>query len=128
VIRTLALHPSHMMCAIVLSAEPLLAVGCEQSGQSNVSATSDKFSAKPISIPFVSALAIPFKAAVCATAMKPLTQRDQRNSLHRAQRQPMTDKPVTTYIVSVFEAPHWRTVLTTKDKAKALVMARSRRR
>lgn len=26
----------------------------------------------------------------------------------------------TTYIVSVFEKPHWRTVLTTKDKAKAL--------
>ena len=32
----------------------------------------------------------------------------------------MTDKPVTTYIVSVFEKPHWRTVLTTKDAAKAL--------
>ena len=30
----------------------------------------------------------------------------------------MTDKPVTTYVVSVFEQ-HWRTVLTTKDKAKA---------
>lgn len=26
----------------------------------------------------------------------------------------------TTYIVSVFEKPHWRTVLTTKEKAKAL--------
>jgi hypothetical protein len=24
--------------------------------------------------------------------------------------------------LSVFEAPHWRTVLTTKDKAKALAM------
>jgi hypothetical protein len=90
----------------------------------NVSATSDKFSAKPISIPFVSALAKPFKAAVCATAMKPLTH----TRCMRAQRQPMTDKPVTTYIVSVFEAPHWRTVLTTKEEAKALVMARSRRR
>ncbi|WP_167458625.1 hypothetical protein [Mesorhizobium kowhaii] len=36
----------------------------------------------------------------------------------------MTDKPVTTYIVSVFEKPHWRTVLTTKDKAKAFAMAK----
>ncbi|CAN7578427.1 hypothetical protein [Mesorhizobium sp. LjNodule214] len=36
----------------------------------------------------------------------------------------MTDKPVTTYIVSVFEKPNWRTVLTTKDKAKALAWAR----
>jgi hypothetical protein len=36
----------------------------------------------------------------------------------------MTDKPVTTYIVSVFEAPHWRTVLTTKDKAEALDKAK----
>ena len=36
----------------------------------------------------------------------------------------MTDKPVKTYIVSVFEKPHWRTVLTTKDKAKALAWAR----
>jgi hypothetical protein len=35
------------------------------------------------------------------------------------------DKPETpTYVVSVFEKPHWRTVLTTKDKAKALAMAR----
>lgn len=31
----------------------------------------------------------------------------------------MTDKPGTTYIVSVYEKPYWRTVLTTKDKAKA---------
>ncbi|WP_167364884.1 hypothetical protein [Mesorhizobium qingshengii] len=30
----------------------------------------------------------------------------------------MTDKPATTYVVSVFEKPHWRTVMTTKDKAK----------
>ena len=36
----------------------------------------------------------------------------------------MTDTPVTTYVVSVFEKPHWRTVLTTKDKAKALAMAK----
>jgi hypothetical protein len=31
----------------------------------------------------------------------------------------MTDNPATTYIVSVFEKPHWRTVLTTKAKALA---------
>ncbi|WP_164757583.1 MULTISPECIES: hypothetical protein [unclassified Mesorhizobium] len=31
----------------------------------------------------------------------------------------MTDKPATTYIVSVFDKPHWRTVLTTKDQAEA---------
>jgi hypothetical protein len=36
----------------------------------------------------------------------------------------MIDKPVTTYLVSVFEKPLWRTVLTTKDKAKALAWAR----
>ncbi|WP_179298218.1 hypothetical protein [Mesorhizobium carmichaelinearum] len=36
----------------------------------------------------------------------------------------MTDPPGTTYIVSVYEAPHWRIVLTTKDKGKALVWAR----
>jgi hypothetical protein len=34
------------------------------------------------------------------------------------------DKPVTTYVVSVFEKPHWRTVLTTKDKDKALALAK----
>jgi len=34
----------------------------------------------------------------------------------------MTDKPVITYVVSVFEKPHWRTVLTTKDMAKALAI------
>ncbi|WP_245452144.1 hypothetical protein [Mesorhizobium waimense] len=34
------------------------------------------------------------------------------------------EKPVTTYIVSVFEKPHWRTVLTTKDKAKAEALAK----
>jgi hypothetical protein len=32
----------------------------------------------------------------------------------------MTDN--TTYIVSVFEKPYWRTVLTTKEKAKAEAM------
>ena len=36
----------------------------------------------------------------------------------------MIDKPVTTYIVSVLEKPHWRTVLTTKDRDKALAMAK----
>ena len=36
----------------------------------------------------------------------------------------MTDKPATTYAVSVFEAPHWRTVLTTNDKAAAFAMAK----
>ncbi|WP_457155714.1 hypothetical protein [Mesorhizobium sp. P5_C1] len=36
----------------------------------------------------------------------------------------MTGKPVTTYIVSVFDKPHWRTVLTTKDKQKAFAMAK----
>ncbi|SDA92456.1 hypothetical protein [Mesorhizobium qingshengii] len=36
----------------------------------------------------------------------------------------MPDKPVTTYVVSVFEKPHWRTMLTTKDKDKALAMAK----
>jgi hypothetical protein len=36
----------------------------------------------------------------------------------------MTDKPATTYVVGVFEKPHWRTVLTTKDKAKALATAK----
>ena len=36
----------------------------------------------------------------------------------------MTDKPVTTYVVSVFEKPLWRTVLTSKDLTKALAMAK----
>ena len=31
----------------------------------------------------------------------------------------MTEKPATTYVVSVFEKPSWRTVLTTRDKAEA---------
>jgi hypothetical protein len=31
----------------------------------------------------------------------------------------MSEKPVTTYIVSVFDKPHWRTILTTKVKAEA---------
>ena len=35
----------------------------------------------------------------------------------------MTDKPVTTYVVSVFEKPDWRMVLATKDKG-ARAMAR----
>lgn len=36
----------------------------------------------------------------------------------------MIDKPVTTCIASVFEKPRWRTVLTTKDEAKAFDLAR----
>ncbi|WP_167316197.1 hypothetical protein [Mesorhizobium japonicum] len=36
----------------------------------------------------------------------------------------MTDEMETTYVVSVYEAPNWRTVLTTNDKAKALAWAR----
>jgi len=36
----------------------------------------------------------------------------------------MVDRPATTYVVSVFEKPHWRTVLTTKDKQKAFDMAK----
>jgi len=36
----------------------------------------------------------------------------------------MTDKPATTYVVSVFKKPHWRIVLTTKDKQKAFDMAK----
>jgi hypothetical protein len=34
----------------------------------------------------------------------------------------MADQAATTYIVSVFEKPHWRTVLVTKDMAKAEAM------
>lgn len=36
----------------------------------------------------------------------------------------MADKPATTGIVSVFEKPHWRTVLTTKDEQAAFDMAK----
>jgi hypothetical protein len=39
-------------------------------------------------------------------------------------RDAMTDNPATTYVVSVFEKPHWRTVLTTMDKQKASDMAK----
>jgi hypothetical protein len=31
----------------------------------------------------------------------------------------MTDKPATTYIVSVFDMPHWRKILTSSDKGEA---------
>ncbi|ESY29994.1 MULTISPECIES: hypothetical protein [unclassified Mesorhizobium] len=31
----------------------------------------------------------------------------------------MPEKPATTYIVSVFDKPNWRTILTTKDRAAA---------
>lgn len=38
----------------------------------------------------------------------------------------MTDKPVTTtYIVSVFQAQHWRIVLTTTDINEALAKAKA---
>lgn len=30
----------------------------------------------------------------------------------------------TTYVVSVFEKPHWRTVISTKDKQAAFDMAK----
>ncbi|WP_202352574.1 hypothetical protein [Mesorhizobium sp. 113-1-2] len=36
----------------------------------------------------------------------------------------MTDKPATTYVVSVFETPNWRTVLTTKDEQEAFDIAK----
>ncbi len=35
---------------------------------------------------------------------------------------PTVPEPATTYIVSVFDKPHWRTILTTKDKAEAEAM------
>ncbi|MFD2056826.1 hypothetical protein ACFSQT_28235 [Mesorhizobium calcicola] len=31
---------------------------------------------------------------------------------------------MTSYIVSVFEKPHWRTVLSTTDRAKAFELAK----
>ena len=34
----------------------------------------------------------------------------------------MADKSDTTYIVSVFDKPNWRTILTTKDEAEALAL------
>ncbi|RUX91977.1 hypothetical protein EN993_25010, partial [Mesorhizobium sp. M7D.F.Ca.US.004.01.2.1] len=42
---------------------------------------------------------------------------------HREEKE-KPEKPATTYIVSVFEKPHWRTLLTTKDKAEALAAAK----
>ena len=48
----------------------------------------------------------------------------QRRGLSTVQGKRMPDKPVTTYVVSVFEKPNWRKVLTTKDKDKALAMAK----
>ncbi|PZV37005.1 hypothetical protein B5V02_19590 [Mesorhizobium kowhaii] len=38
-------------------------------------------------------------------------------------RQHAAEQP-PTYVVSLFEKPQWRTVLTTKDKAKALATAK----
>ena len=37
---------------------------------------------------------------------------------------PLGYKPAMTYMVSVFEKPHWRAELTTKDKEKALALAK----
>lgn len=37
----------------------------------------------------------------------------------------MIDKQATTYLVSVFDKPHWRTILTTKDKAEAESMEKA---
>ncbi|WP_202379949.1 hypothetical protein [Mesorhizobium sp. 131-2-5] len=34
----------------------------------------------------------------------------------------MADKPGTTYIVSIFDKPNWRTILTTKDEGEALAL------
>lgn len=31
----------------------------------------------------------------------------------------MTDKPAKTYVVSVFDKPRWRTILTSPDKVEA---------
>ena len=36
----------------------------------------------------------------------------------------LADTPATTYVVSVFEMPSWRAVLTTKDKQKSFDMAK----
>ena len=51
--------------------------------------------------------------------------------IHQQESCAIQMKATTTYIVSVFEKPHWRTVLTTKVKAKAEAMekrsARARR-
>ncbi len=40
----------------------------------------------------------------------------------------MTDRPATTYVVSVFEKPHWRTVLTTKEQAEGVGFGQGDRR
>jgi hypothetical protein len=44
---------------------------------------------------------------------------ERRRPSRKGKGQAMTDKPGMTYIVSVFEKPNWRTVITTKDKAEA---------
>ncbi|MER8377422.1 hypothetical protein [Mesorhizobium sp. M1406] len=41
---------------------------------------------------------------------------------HQGSRWPTSPPPPTPS--SVFDKPHWRTVLTTKDKAEALAMAK----
>ncbi|BAV45361.1 hypothetical protein MLTONO_0458 [Mesorhizobium loti] len=42
-----------------------------------------------------------------------------------AQAQGMTDKPATTYIVSVFDKAHLRAILTNKDEGEALALERA---
>ena len=44
-----------------------------------------------------------------------------RSNSHQGQT---ANKPATTGIVSVFEKPHWRTVLTTTDEQAAFDMAK----
>lgn len=34
----------------------------------------------------------------------------------------MSDKPLTTYIGSVFDKPHWRTILSTNDEGEPEAM------
>jgi hypothetical protein len=47
----------------------------------------------------------------------------QPNWRGRSSRR-LASNPISTYVVSVFEKPHWRTVLTTNVKAKAFAMAK----
>ena len=37
----------------------------------------------------------------------------------RWKQQKVEHKPATTYIVSVLDKPHWRTILTNKDQTEA---------
>jgi hypothetical protein len=47
-----------------------------------------------------------------------------RGAGFRTKEEEMPETPATTYVVRVFEKPHWRTVLTTNDKTKALALAK----